>query len=773
MIDDGNIRGAVRLVSSDDSLAPHDEETTNFLRQKHPAAPADRGQFSNPAATPQALSFTIDDIKAAIRSFPKGSAGGISGLRPRHLLDSVCSTDGNANVNLLRLLCQFVNRLVSSNHAVPCQVMPILFGANLTALKKKCGGLRPIAVGETLRRLVAKCVSKAVFKKAEALLSPIQLGVGVRGGIEAAVHSACIGLSAASPDTVLAKLDFSNAFNTIRRDSVSCAVAHFLPELAPFLKLCYESESMLTFGESIIYSQEGIQQGDPLGPLFFCLGIHRQLSGLSSKVIVGYLDDVSLLDTIDTIAYDVATFKANCAKIGLLLNAAKCELVTVGGGPPAVHDFVDTTLPGCRLVPMEEAELLGSPIGAVAIQLHLDSLLAKFNLMASRLATLDAHSGFFLLRNCFSMPKFLFTLRTCPTFTNAVQLDAIDQAISNALSLVLNVHLNELKLKQVFLPIAMGGLGIGSTVQLSSSAFLSSLNSCHQLITDIFGLYPPPHPSTEAALAHWRNVSSAVLPSNPTKQRNWSTPVYTRARTELMESSDNIDLARLKGCACPGSGDWLNCLPSSTLGLHLNDEQLRIAVCMRLGCAVSSQHTCVCSAVSDAQGIHALSCHKSRGRHSRHARINDIIARSLTAAGLPCRLEPCGLCRDDGKRPDGITYIPWQRGKCLLWDATVVNRLATSYTTTSSQEGPAVATAAETRKQSKYSSLQRDYHFEAVAFESLGGFGTSTWKFLRRIAKLIGDKTDDVDAWPHLRQRLGIAVQAGNASCIQESFNAF
>ena len=52
-------------------------------------------------------------------------------------------------------MTSFVN-LVSS-HKLPAEVHPIFGGASLIALRKKDGGVRPIAVGLTLRRLVAKC----------------------------------------------------------------------------------------------------------------------------------------------------------------------------------------------------------------------------------------------------------------------------------------------------------------------------------------------------------------------------------------------------------------------------------------------------------------------------------------------------------------------------------------------------------------------------------------------------------------------------------------
>ena len=48
-----------------------------------------------------------------------------------------------------------------------------------------------------------------------------------------------------------------------------------------------------------------------------------------------------------------------------------------------------------------------------------------------------------------------------------------------------------------------------------------------------------------------------------------------------------------------------------------------------------------------------------------------IIARCLSSAGVPVSKEPSGLSRSDGKRPDGLTLIPWRAGRSLIWDVTV------------------------------------------------------------------------------------------------------
>ena len=102
----------------------------------------------------------------------------------------------------------------------------------------------------------------------------------------------------------------------------------------------------------------------------------------------------------------------------------------------------------------------------------------------------------------------------------------------------------------------------------------------------------------------------------------------------------------------------------------------------------SCQH---CGSETDSLGTHGLSCRYSRGRHPRHAENNGIIQRSLGSAKIPCHLEPTGLYRSDGKRPDGASIVPWRAGKVLVWDATCPDTLATSHTAVAAREAGAVA----------------------------------------------------------------------------------
>ena len=100
-----------------------------------------------------------------------------------------------------------------------------------------------------------------------AVLSPLQLGIGVPGGAEAAIHAVRRYVTTMPDSHVVVKLDFANAFNTLRRDCLLEAAALEVPELYRFIHAAYTIEPILQYGSDSIRSQEGPQQGDPLGPI--------------------------------------------------------------------------------------------------------------------------------------------------------------------------------------------------------------------------------------------------------------------------------------------------------------------------------------------------------------------------------------------------------------------------------------------------------------------------------------------------------------------------
>ena len=126
---------------------------------------------------------------------------------------------------------------------------------------------------------------------------------------------------------------------------------------------------------------------------------------------------------------------------------------------------------------------------------------------------------------------------------------------------------------------------------------------------------------------------------------------------------------------------------------------------------------------------------KNLGRVQRHAQINDLIHRALIRAEIPSSKEPLGLSSDDGKRPDGLTLVPWHSGHSATWDVTVVHTLAASYVAQSAVQPPAgkAAKIAAERKSAKYSGLSSSHIFIPVAVESLGQLADDAHRFITDI----------------------------------------
>jgi len=204
---------------------------------------------------------------------------------------------------------------------------------------------------------------------------------------------------------------------------------------------------------------------------------------------------------------------------------------------------------------------------------------------------------------------------------------------------------------------------------------------------------------------------------NACKQYAWDLASINKSRNILEESlKSQTDRARLLAVSEPSNSDWLKAFPITSCGLRLSNEVIRIAVGLRLGLPLCVEHTCVCGRQVDRLGTHGLSCLSAEGKTTRHQMINDIIHRSLSAAGVPSIKEPPDTSKLDGKRPDGITIVPWKSGKSLAWDVTVADTYAPSYLDGTVHTQGWAAEAAAKRKLQKYAALANTCHFIPVAF---------------------------------------------------------
>ena len=171
-------------------------------------------------------------VLSALRSFPQGSLPWGSELRAQHLVDTVHGTTIPAAVECQAELTRLVNYLLAGR-ADRC-LSPWLVGAPLTALKKPAGGLCPVAVGEVLRRLISRVSCAAVKSRLPGLLLPSgQVGVGIRCGLEAAVHSvrSALDTHGTKEEWCCLKVDMANAFNSCDRQAFLRCTHRDLPEL--------------------------------------------------------------------------------------------------------------------------------------------------------------------------------------------------------------------------------------------------------------------------------------------------------------------------------------------------------------------------------------------------------------------------------------------------------------------------------------------------------------------------------------------------------------
>jgi hypothetical protein len=642
------------------------------------------------------------------------------------------------------------------------------FGGRLIALQKKSGGIRPIAIGYTWRRLAAKCANRHAITTLGSSLVPLQLGVGASGGCEAAVHATQRFLSTMPDDQILVKLDFSNAFNSIRRDAVLAAIANTLPDIYKFCHLAYHQNSVLQFGQHTIHSQEGVQQGDPLGPLLFCVAVHPLLSSLHSNLTIGYLDDFTLGGSVSSVANDVSTIEKIGASLGLHLNRSKCEVISKHFAPsqfPQFHGFQHVT--------PDSATLLGAPLSTgAAMDDILTALHDKLKCAVERLRLLSSHDALVLLKNSLGGPRLQYVLRASPCCDNPI-LRQIDTTLRSAITHICNVPLSDNQWLQASLPVRCGGLGIRSVSMLASSAFLASAAGTQTLQTLILQKCHVVTDNCSSSVAHWTSQSGSPAPVNAheSSQRAWDSAVTDQVLKSLFTvQPDSTDRARLLAASAPHSGDWLHAMPITSCGLRLNDEAIRVAVGLRLGTELCQVHQCSCGTTINTRGLHVLSCKRNSARSQRHHYINDLIWRAMTRASVPSVKEPHGLTRSDGKRPDGLTLIPWREGRSATWDVTVTDTVAPSYVAISSANAASAAEAAAQRKDSKYADIAQTHLFFPLAFETMGPINAAGHAFISDIGHRITSVTDDPRETSFLYQRLSIALQRFNSVCLTNSF---
>ena len=179
--------------------------------------------------------------------------------------------------------------------------------------------------------MASKIAAKRVIPEQPKKLPPVQLGVGVRCGCDAAAHTvrAFVQSPVVPGSKVLVKLDIKNAFNTMRRDHFLEVCSSRAPSILRLASTAYATSSHLVIGNETILSETGVQQGDPLGPVLFAMAVDEIAKIFRSPINIWFLDDATIGGPMECVCEDLRRIISMLSDIGLEVNPSKSEVSNV------------------------------------------------------------------------------------------------------------------------------------------------------------------------------------------------------------------------------------------------------------------------------------------------------------------------------------------------------------------------------------------------------------------------------------------------------------
>ncbi|CAI6007007.1 unnamed protein product, partial [Closterium sp. NIES-64] len=467
-------RACAALESAE--AAPDTQGTIQRLQSKHPNAerptPAWLSGFQG-----SPLVLSVDHLRRAIFTAPRGSSGGPSGWVAEHLRDTFLAFPQSLHF-LLAVYQQWLR-----GRCAPA-ARSLLASSTLVALAKSNMDVRPIAIGEVLVRILSRAVCLQLRDQmARVFLASQQFGVGVTCGTEVVVRGVRRAL-ADHPDWVVLQLDVANAFNSFHRDRMFQAL-QASPEfqcLIPFIGLFYGTPSDLHYrsgtGVVTMHSERGTRQGDPLSPFLYALTQRLALEPVLAEGDVqlwSYADDTYVLGPPDRVLHHFAEIVRRLGEMGLAAQPHKCLVYQT-------ESFLSRDLEAFTGLGIEVARrgltVTGVPVGTVSfVEQSLPDRLERMGRVLPWLPRLrQPQTAARLLSACVSTrPQYLS--RTVPpspavisSFTRwDARLGETFQQLLASGTWACREDVREAALDQIFLPIRLGGFGIRRMARIAPS----------------------------------------------------------------------------------------------------------------------------------------------------------------------------------------------------------------------------------------------------------------------------------------------------------------
>jgi len=800
-ITNGELRKAKTSLTDPISFAPATVDTYCKLVTKHPKrAMCNEIQYDydleddpRPPDISDSDSFiTVDEemVWGAIKDAPRGAAPGIDGLRFDHLY----YMGESGTQTWLKSLTHFSNLALQGK--LPQWYYTFVASASLIALEKSNKDVRPIAMGSVWRKLYSKAALTFLHGQITAHFNVYQYGVGTRSGCEVVIKRVLHVLER-HPSYALLKTDFSNAFNSIYRKKMLTEVELHFPGLLKFTTAVYGPKSELWTwidddNREAILSEEGVQQGDVLGPFLFCLTIHPLLklmntslrnrcdsspdAGDAEEEVLGLMDDLTFVCAPAALPTVWPLLEQGAKDVGLSLSLPKCEVWSPAGPlSPSDDKCIHSDI---KRVPAGMV-VLGAPVGT-------DEFCSKFwreylkdiereTKIVCRWNKVQGALSLFRICIC---SRLNYMLRNCPPEVSYVpQLIAYARSIMRGgLCLLLgkpyydfvwnsdaDMHQptvaeeDETWWIQATLPPKFGGMGIIDPSSIHPVAFLASEAAVACSISELNNVHGLPEfqPSSVARQCYDKYVDKARYPSlallfqGPLKlQHSLATDIHNARRALLKARSKQIAI-RLDSCSEEGS-ILITALPKykedSIEGKDLFRERLE----MRLGLPIGYIQTgnCKCNTPSgsfvDSTNFHLLSqCTSGNDPTITHNAVADVLVQMARRANLTARKEDRAilLANDpDCKHRMDVVIDNFSNGSSLSLDVSIIDPRGAVYSSTCSELLPGkAANDKEQVKIRKYGAIYAGQGclFEPFVLESFGRFGHRTRKIFQELLQRV------------------------------------
>ena len=770
----GKVGPAMKFINNEDAIIgvhPLNDEIKKLLEEKHPKGrDVDEGILL-PHTTPDPLPVIYEEIdaekvfKAAQK--PQGSGGPslMDGDGWKHIL---CSKSyGNASTNLCQAIAELAKKLCreeihpdSLHEYVACRLIPLNKGDD----KWGKPGVRPIGIGEILRRIVGKVVVDNLRDDIIKAAGPLQTCAGLKAGIDASIHSMRNIFQDDSTEAILL-VDAENAFNNLNRQAALHNIRELCPSFYRYLANTYQLPARMIVNDQHgnnenILSDEGSTQGDVTAMGMYAIGTKPLVDTLGEAVDpkackqVWYADDSGSAGKIVEMKKWWDVLNREGPKYGYFPKPSKTILIVKDLSMLA---HANEVFGGTGITIDTEGERhLGAVIGNDDFKhKYVTNKIEKWVEDVKQLAQIandEPQLAYAAFTKALSY-RWSFVQRTINNISHLFQPleDIIGEVFIPA---IVGRKVSDVERRILALPVRMGGLGIQNPVETADIEFQTSVETTENLTSIIY--------YQEKTFENLDNdkVKETIEKAKAEKVKRFTTELQNLKSMVDDDLQRCLELANEKG-----SGSWLNALPMQAFGYVLNKQEFRDSLCLRYGWKIpNTPQYCSCGEKNSVN--HALTCMVGGYVCMRHNRIRDMEASILKDVCKDVRIEPELLpigdipvnCtnKSDKARLDFSAVGVWSPMERTFGDVRVTHPNCDTY------RDKTVSKIYEIHeKEKKRSYNQRIVQVEKATFTPLifttsGGMAPECTRYHKKIAQLIAKKTKEEysKVMNHLRTRI-------------------